>query len=337
MSEETTTGKRRPVPPPAQLLCEALSVVCGREVEVFPGLGAWGGEGWIKRKKSRLRSPSSSFSSTGQQDRIVLPLIQQQTSSSSDSEWSQLQSALQTITLNETNPFCTVLPVRYKKGSVSTAALWHGKTHGSAMRDIIDETINAFGSTTKSGDIASANKDGLGQCLSIMSKYLAKILVSWLDEDSNSHDQEEDESDEDDLFSEYYQSSTPQPTRTSTTATGELIELCSKPNASLVVTKKMLSDIIAQSSDGHRLARSILQQALNHLPAPDQKVPLRTAKTANTSSSTSFDTITKDLVAVSHLMANSADIAISLAKEMKGMDTASGKSFELSSILRPLL
>ena len=114
-----------------------------------------------------------------------------------------------------------------------------------------------------------------------MSKYLAKILVSWLDEDSNSHDQKEDDSDEDDLFSEYYQSSTPQPTRTSTTATGELIELCSKPNASLVVTKRLLRDVIAQSSDGHRLARSILQQALNHLPAPDQKLPLRTAKTAN--------------------------------------------------------
>ena len=107
------------VPPPAQLLCEALSVVCDREVEVFPGLGAWGGEGWIKRKKSRLWSPSSSFSSTGQQEKIVLPLIQQQTSSSSDSEWSQLQSALQTITSSiQTNPFCTVLPVRYKKGSV---------------------------------------------------------------------------------------------------------------------------------------------------------------------------------------------------------------------------
>ena len=60
------------------------------------------------------------------------------------------------------------------------------------MRDIIDETINTFGSTTKSGDIASANKDGLGQCLSIMSKYLAKkMLVSSLDEDSNSHDQKE--------------------------------------------------------------------------------------------------------------------------------------------------
>ena len=222
MSGETTTGKRRPVPPPAQILCEALSVVCGREVEVFPGLGAWGGEGWIKRKKSRLRSPSSSFSSTGQQEKTVLPLIQQQTSSSSDSEWSQLQSALQTITSSiQTNPFCTVLPVRYKKGSVSTAALWHGKTHGSAMCDIIDETINAFGSTTKP-DIASANKDGLGQCLSIMSKYLAKILVSWLDEDSNSHDQKEDDSDEDDLFSEYYQSSTPQPTCTSTTAIREI-------------------------------------------------------------------------------------------------------------------
>ena len=181
------------VPPPAQLLCEALSVVCDREVEVFPGLGAWGGEGWIKRKKSRLRCPSSSFPSTGQQEKTVLPLIQQQTSSSSDSEWSQLQSALQTITSSiQTNPFCTVLPVRYKKGSVSTAALWHGKTHGSAMRDIIDETINTFGSTTKSGDIASANKDGLGQCLSIMSKYLAKkMLVSSLDEDSNSHDQKE--------------------------------------------------------------------------------------------------------------------------------------------------
>ena len=36
-------------------------------------------------------------------------------------------------------------------------------------------------------------------------------------------------------------------------------------------------------------------------------------------------------------MTNSADIAIWLAKEMKGMDTTSGKSFELSSILRPLL
>ena len=94
MSEETTTGKRRPVPPPAQLLCEVLSVVCGREVEVFPGLGACGGEGWIKRKKSRLRSPSSSFSSTGQQEKIVLPLIQQQTSSSSDSEFRMVTTSV---------------------------------------------------------------------------------------------------------------------------------------------------------------------------------------------------------------------------------------------------
>ena len=38
---------QRPTPPPVQLLCEALSVVCDTQVTVMPGQGPWGGEGWI--------------------------------------------------------------------------------------------------------------------------------------------------------------------------------------------------------------------------------------------------------------------------------------------------
>ena len=103
-----------------------------------------------------------------------------------------------------TNPFRSILAFPYSKRGVVTAASWHSKTHGSAARDVIDDIIRLFGSDDI-GMTASANREGLGQCLSIMAKYVAGVMAGWLDKDITHlslQEEEYEESDEEDLFSD---------------------------------------------------------------------------------------------------------------------------------------
>ena len=329
------TIKRRLIIPPAQLLCEALSTVCSAEVVVASGEGTWGGEGWVSRKaKSKWVSASS-------RARIVLPLITYQSPSNDsdlDDEWERLHSALQSMTLHTdgiTNPFNSILASLYRKGSFTAASKMHSHTHGFAARDIIDNIMFESSSKDADGTVAS-NKEGLGKCLSAMGDYLSKLMVSWLDRDVPRLLEDErisEESEDEDLFSNDYDnisSTIPHATTSSiaqNSALGELIELCSKPDASRVVSRRLLGDVIAKSSDGVRLSQAILQRGINRLPAPDSTTIL------------TFDSISKDLAVVTHAVANSSDIAMSLSKKLKQeLDpSSSGNTLEMMSILRPVL
>lgn len=329
ISKEKTTN--RPTPPPAQLLCEVLSVVLGTEVSVTQGKESWGGEGWVQRKK-RI-SPTSFSTTQTAQAKIILPLLaHQQSSPDSESEWSQLKSALQSITSSKS--ITLGFTDAYRKGDVALVASWHCKTHGSSARDIIDNVMFGVGSKNDGGTTAM-NKEGLGKCLTVLGDYLATIVASWLAKDvrhvSLQLDAQE-ESDEEDLFTDAYDNvSTLAAAKTSlavNTALGELIDMSSNQSkATLLITKRFLSEIIKQSSDGSLLAKTILQGALNRLPTPED------------SSIIMLESVCKDLSAVTHLMVNSQEVAISLSQDLRVMierPPSSGSSFEMSSMLRSL-
>jgi len=329
INKEKTT--KRPAPPPAQLLCEVLSVVLGTDVSVATGKGSWGGEGWVQRKK-RI-SPTSFSTAQTAQAKIVLPLLaHQQSSPDSESEWSQLKSALQSITSSKS--ITLGFTDAYRKGDVALAASWHCKTHGSSARDIIDNVMFGVGSKNDGGT-TTMNKEGLGKCLSVLGDYLASVVASWLDKDvrhvSLQLDAQE-ESDEEDLFTDAYDnSSTLAAAKTSlavNTALGELIDMSSNQSkATLLITKRFLSEIIKQSSDGSLLAKTILQGALNRLPTPED------------TSIIMFESFCKDLSAITHLMVNSQEVAISLSQDLRAnieRAPSSGSSFEMSSMLRSL-
>ena len=328
VSKEKTN--KRPAPPPAQLLCEVLSVVLGTEVSVTTGKGSWGGEGWVQRKK-RI-SPTSFSTTQSSQAKIVLPLLaHQQSSPDSESEWSQLKSALQlimsskSITLGFTDA--------YRKGDVALAVSWHCKTHGSSARDIIDNVMFGVGSKNDGGTTAM-NKEGLGKCLTVLGDYLATVVASWLDKDVRHVSLQldvQEESDEEDLFTDAYDNSSIPAAQTSLavkTALGELIDMSSNQSkATLLITKRFLSEIIKQSSDESLLPKTILQGALNRLPTPED------------TSIIMLESVCKDLSAVTHLMVNSQEVAISLSQDLRVMierPPPSGSSFELSSMLRSL-
>jgi len=328
-NKEKTT--KRPAPPPAQLLCEVLSVVFGTDVSVTTGKGSWGGEGWIQRKK-RI-SPTSFSTAQRAQAKIVLPLLaHQQPSPDSECEWSQLKSALQSITSSKsiTLGFTDV----YRKGDVALAASWHCKTHGSSARDIIDNVMFGVGSKNDGGTTAM-NKEGLGKCLTVLGDYLATVVASWLDKDVRHLSLQldvQEESDEEDLFTDAYDNgSTLAVAKTSLavkTALGELIDMSSdQSKATLLITKRFLSEVIKQSSDESLLPKTILQGALNRLPTPED------------TSIIMLESVCKDLSAVTHLMVNSQEVAISLSQDLRVMierAPSSGSSFEMSSMLRSL-
>ena len=328
VSKEKTT--KRPTPPPAQLLCEVLSVVLGTDVSVTTGKGSWGGEGWVQRKK-RI-SPTSFSTTQSSQAKIVLPLLaHQQSSPDSESEWSQLKSALQLITSSKS--ITLGFTDAYRKGDVALAASWHCKTHGSSARDIIDNVMFGVGSKNDGGTTAM-NKEGLGKCLSVLSDYLVTVVASWLDKDvrhvSLQLDAQE-ESDEEDLFTDAYDNSSIPAAQTSLavkTALGELIDMSSNQSkATILITKRFLSEIIKQSSDESLLPKTMLQGALNRLPTPED------------TSNIMFESVCQDLSAVTHLMVNSQEVAISLSQDLRVMierAPSNGSSFEMSSMLRSL-
>ncbi|KAL9180251.1 hypothetical protein ACHAXT_008221 [Thalassiosira profunda] len=329
----TTTARKRPQPPPAQLLCEALSVVCGADVTVSKGDGSWGGEGWVPRKKRVAASRTSNGTE------IVLPLIEQrgiQKPESTKEEWTQLDAALQSITHSSSTPsqFRSILAVSYKHGLVATAASWHGKTYGSGARDTIDGVLRTFRVGSDGSGVA---KEGLGQCLATLGQYVVTVLSTWIEKDiaspaSFTQQPEEEESDGEDLFSEFYESAKASqvaavPDSKDATALGEFLGLCSKQNAALVLPRKLIGEVLGESSR----AQAVLQRALDRLlrAAPDQS-----------KSNASFDTIAADLAAVSHLM-TCPDIAKTLVNTLRGETVPlldeDGKAFESSSILRTLL
>ena len=326
---KTKPRNQRTPPPPAQLICEALSIVCGTEVTVKPGKGPWGGEGWVKRKKSSARlSPTNSARKL---PKLTLPMLEQRRSG--DSEWAQLEAALESIleaSSTAANPFSILICGIFRKGGISTAASWHCKTHGAAARDIVNDIVD--GKTEES----LATKKGLMRCLSVLKCYLAKTVAIWLDKDiSTVSSQEDDDSDEEDLFTDDYNSESSKAERVArllaaltNTALGEILELCSRPNATLVITKQLLSDIVVHSSDGPRLAEGLLRRSLDRLPSPG--------------STKDFDFVlfAKDSAAVTHLVANSQDVAMALSQLLKtevGSVPSTGNEFEQSSVLRSLL
>jgi len=327
VSKEKTT--KRPTPPPAQLLCEVLSVILGTDVSVTQGKGSWGGEGWVQRKK-RI-SPTSFSTTQSAQAKIVLPLLAHQQSSPDSEEWSQLNSALQSITSSKSIKLG--FTDSYRKGNVALAASWHCKTHGSSARDNIDNVMFGVGSKNDGGTTAM-NKEGLGKCLSVLGDYLASVVASWLDKDVRHVSLQldvQEESDEEDLFTDAYDNSSIPAAKTSlavNTALGELIDMSSNQSkATLLITKRFLSEIIKQSSDGSLLAKTMLQGALNRLPTPED------------SSIIMLESVCKDLSAITHLMVNSQEVAISLTQDLRVMierAPSSGSSFETSSMLRSL-
>ena len=98
-------------------------------------------------------------------------------------------------------------------------------------------------------------------------------------------------------------------------------------HAALLLPKRLLSDMISQSANRLRLAQGFLEKSISRLPIP------------NGTSKISFQSLAKALSAISHLLGNSVDTAAALSARLKAevSSTPSGKSFEDSSVLWPLL
>eukprot|EP00581_Thalassiosira_minuscula_P007282 CAMPEP_0183709898 /NCGR_PEP_ID=MMETSP0737-20130205/5843_1 /TAXON_ID=385413 /ORGANISM="Thalassiosira miniscula, Strain CCMP1093" /LENGTH=1734 /DNA_ID=CAMNT_0025938115 /DNA_START=280 /DNA_END=5484 /DNA_ORIENTATION=- len=375
-SEESSVKRRgqRPKPPPAQILCEALSVVCGTQVTVVPGQGTWGGDGWVKKRRAAPnRLHSTSTLPAPKSPKIALPLSQQRqfqkdnTSLDSDSsqlksteEWSQLQSSFQLIVSSSsvaTNPFRCILTLPYHKHCIATATSWYNRAVG---RDLVGHILNVHESTQSSA--LASDREGLGGCLLIMAEYISGVMACWLDKDisgpnERKEDGESDDDDDEDLFTEDCKKvQTTADTVVANTAVQDILELCSKQNANLVVTKKLLGDVFSHSVDRSRLAKGILKLAFDRLrsadssPAPSALFGSRGLTVhelrsfdpnlaPSSAPKASFESMTKNMAAVSHIIANSTDIAMSLIEHLNNEveSCQSGNAFERLAIFRPLV
>ena len=357
-SRKTSSKTSRPAPPPVQILCETLSIVCNVDVTVKPGGdGFLGGNGWTKKKFGRSRTLASATAPSTGSSTIVLPLVDIQDMADNDSmelrgprgkDWARLEAALSSMVSSDElgNPFHIIMmaggsmPVpgsgRSTKCNLKAIASLYAKCHGSSLRDAIDQASRCFGSY----DVAADDKIALERCIMVLAKScagsIANALVADIASTSTRTDVDDDSDDEEDLFSDDYKevdnanANMYQPV-SSNSVTGQCLALCSGND--LTMSKRLLGDVLSESPNPSHLALGLVKSAVR---GPGLRPAQGSCATSASSNNTS-----KSLAAISHLFRNSTDICAAIVSKMKS-DTAwkqplSGSELEESSLLRHVI
>lgn len=252
--ETPTTKKSKKPAPPAQILCEALSIVTQYAVQVLPGTTTWGGENW-KRRWSRASTVRNNESAT-----IVLPLIHFQTQQEEEG-FGALAAALQAIlSSRESDCFQAHLGSETGTGILQRAIGWHKRT-----RSVLSEL-----------QLDKAEKAGLVLCMDVFRMYIAtecatRIQTELEEEENGGMEKDDEEFEVDGLFAEEVKE-----TITSDTEKRglflDLIYLLAQSGT--VVTKGFLDDLVVAcetlKADKKRsisnLAETMIRRGLFRLP-----------------------------------------------------------------------